>query len=65
MANKEIKSIHKTISDNTDKIVRVIAVIIFLWFVTGIILVDILHPVIFITIYIPLGLLGAWWARKW
>lgn len=59
------KNINTFIAEHTDILVRVIAVIIAIWFVAGMLLVDYLHPAIFLPIFIPIGLIGAWWAKKW
>lgn len=40
-------------------------VIMTTWYLAGLVLVDIVHPLLFIGLWVPVGALFAWFAYKW
>lgn len=61
----KIRPRDKFIAKHTDALARLIAIILMIWYFSGIILLDIINPVVFLCIYVPIGLIAAYWAQKW
>ena len=43
----------------------IMGLLMLIWYVVGILGIDYIHPVVFISIWIPLGLVFAFFAYKW
>ncbi len=57
--------INKFIVDHASVLKRLIAAAMTIWFISGIFALDYLNSAIFVSIWIPLGILGAFFAKKW
>ncbi len=62
---KNPKPLDLFIVRHTNLLSRIIAIILMIWYFSGLILLDHLHPVIFLSLYVPIGLIAAYWANKW
>jgi hypothetical protein len=65
MAKKKIRPRDKFIADNTDMLARIIGAVLVVWYVSGLFAIDYVNPVVFLSIWIPIGLVGAFFAYKW
>ena len=62
---RKVRPLDKYIARNTELLARLIALMIIIWYVSGVFLIDYINPIVFIVIWIPLGLLAAFFAYKW
>lgn len=55
----------KFIADHTKSLSYIVAIIIAIWYVTGLLVVDFINPVVYVAIWIPIGLIAAFFAYRW
>lgn len=53
------------IAKHTQILTKIIITIIVTWFLSGIILIDYINPGIFISLWIPIGIVIYFFAKKW
>jgi hypothetical protein len=59
------KEMNKFIAKNVDNLKWVAILIMVIWFVSGLVLVDVLDPYLFIGLWLPVGSIAAFFCYKW
>lgn len=57
--------IHKHIADHSKGLTVLVTALITIWFFTGIVAIDYINTIVFMLIWVPLGLLATVFAYKW
>ena len=60
-----MKWLNQFIVEHKTSLVILLAIIMSGWFISGLVLVDILNPWLFIGLWTPVGALFSWFAFKW
>jgi len=55
----------KFIANHTNALARTLVVLLILWYAVGLLVIDWINPVVFIAIWVPLGILGSVFSSKW
>lgn len=60
-----MERLNKWIPKHEKGLVRFFVILMIVWYVGGMILVDIMNPWLFLGLWVPVGALTAWFSFKW